>query len=257
MDSYLEAPELWPGFHNSFIVYARDHLRPLLGPRYIAAVEERVYVQGNQHREFIPYIRLKPGHPLRDKGATAMLDADEMLEVQVPDLEMHEPYLTILDRHSGLSVVAVLEVLSPANKYAGPGRESYLSKQREVLASQAHLIEIDLLRRGPHTVAVPGWVVRQRTSYDYLICVNRAEGVRDRFELYPRQLHERLPRIRVPLADGDPDVVLDVQAVLNQSFEAGSYRERLRYDRPCVPPLSAEDQAWADQLIRAAQQSEG
>ena len=148
-------------------------------------------------------------------------------------------------------------MLSPTNKYAGPGRDSYLTKQREVLTSQAHLLEIDLLRRGPHVLAVPEWIARQRAVYDYLICVNRAEGMRDRFRLYPRPLRQHLPRIRVPLADGDPDVVLDVQAVLAQTYEAGSYRERLRYDRPCVAPLSAEDQVWADELIRTAQQNEG
>lgn len=53
MDPYLEVPELWPGFHNSWIVYIRDYLRPLLRPRYIAAIEERVFVQGPQQREFI------------------------------------------------------------------------------------------------------------------------------------------------------------------------------------------------------------
>jgi hypothetical protein len=253
MDPYLELPELWPGFHNSLIVYIRDHLRPLLRPRYIAAIEERVFVQGPQQREFIPDVLLKQGRPPRQQGAAAVLDADEELEVQVPALEMHESYLEILDRHSGQRVVAVLEVLSPTNKYAGPGRDSYLTKQREVLASQAHLIEIDLLRHGPHAAAVPEWTARQHASYDYLICVNRAEGLRDRFRLYPRQLRQRLPRIRVPLAGGDPEVVLDVQAVLAQTYEAGSYRERLRYDHPCVPALSTEDQAWADGLIRAAQ----
>jgi hypothetical protein len=66
-----------------------------------------------------------------------------------------------------------------------------------------------------------------------------------------------LSRIRVPLADGDPNVVLDVQAVVSQTYEAGSYRERLRYDQPCIPPLLAEDQAWADELIRAAQRGDG
>jgi hypothetical protein len=255
MDPYLEVPELWPGFHNSLIVYIRDFLRPLLRPRYIAAIEERVFVQGPQHREFIPDVLLKQPHPPRESGAAAVLDADEELEVQVPGLEMHESFLAILDRHSGQRVVAVLEVLSPTNKYAGPGRESYLAKQSEVLASQAHLVEIDLLRRGQHTAAVPEWVVREQTSYDYLICVNRAEGLRDHFKLYPRGLRERLPRMRVPLAHGDPDVVLDVQAVLAQTYEAGSYRDRLRYDRPCVPPLPPEDQAWADQLIQAAAQN--
>jgi hypothetical protein len=255
MDPYLEVPELWPGVHNILIVNILNYLRPLLRPRYIAAIEERVFVEGPQQREFIPDVLLKQGRPPREQGGTAVLEADEALEVQIPALEMHESYLEILDRHNGQRVVAVLEVLSPANKYAGPGRDSYLAKQREVLASQAHLIEIDLLRRGPHTLAVPEWIARQHASYDYLICVNRADGLRDRFRLYPRPLRQRLPRISVPLTDGDPDVVLDVQAVLAQTYEAGSYRERLRYDRPCVPSLSAEDQAWADELIRAAQQS--
>lgn len=257
MDPYLEAPELWPGVHNSLIVYIRDFLRPLLHPRYIATIEERVFVEGPQEREFIPDVLLKQGRPPRERGGAAVLDADEAIEVQLPALEMHESYLEILDRHSGQRVVAVLEVLSPANKYAGPGRDSYLAKQREVLASQAHLIEIDLLRRGPHTLAIPEWSARQHASYDYLICVNRAEGLRDRYRFYPRQLRQRLPRIRVPLAEGDPDVVLDVQAVLAQTYEAGSYRERLRYDQPCIPPLPAEDQAWADELIRSFQQGLG
>ena len=257
MDPYLEVAELWPGFHNRLIVYLSDYLRPLLHPRYIAAVEERVFVEGPRQREFIPDVLLKQGRRPGQRGGTAVLDADEELEVQLPGLEMHESYLEILDRHSGQRVVAVLEVLSPANKYAGPGRDSYLAKQQEVLASQTHLIEIDLLRRGPHVLAVPEWIARQHASYDYLICVNRAEGLRDRFRLYPRPLRQRLPRIRVPLADGDPDVVLDVQAVLAQTYEAGSYDKRLRYDQPCVPPLPAEDQAWADEMIRAVQQSAG
>jgi len=257
MDPYLEVPELWPGIHNILIVNILNYLRPLLRPRYIAAIEERVFVEGPQQREFIPDVLLKQGRPPRQQGGTAVLDADEALEVQLPALEMHESYLEILDRHNGQRVVAVLEVLSPTNKYAGPGRDSYLAKQREVLASQAHLIEIDLLRRGPHALAVPEWLARQHASYDYLICVNRAEGLRDCFRLYPRQLRQRLPRIRVPLAGGDPEVVLDVQAVLAQTYESGSYRERSRYDRPCVPPLPPEDQAWAVELIRAVQQAEG
>jgi hypothetical protein len=255
MDPYLEVPEVWPGFHNMLVVYISDILRPLLHPRYIAAIEERVFVEGPRQSEFIP--KVVQGGPPREQGSPTVLDADEELEVRLPDLEMHESYLEILDRHSGQRVVTVLVVLSPTNKYAGPGRESYLAKQEEILASQAHLIEIDLLRRGPHSMAVPEWLARQHASYDYLICINRAKGTRDRFRLYPRQLRQRLPRIRVPLAEGDPDVVLDVQAVVAQTYEAGSYRERLRYDQPCVPALAAEDQAWADQLIHAAQQGQG
>ena len=40
--------------------------------------------------------------------------------------------------------------------------------------------------------------------------------------------------------------------MLAQTYEAGRYRDRIRYDRPCVPPLPPEDQAWADKVIRDA-----
>jgi Protein of unknown function (DUF4058) len=65
-------------------------------------------------------------------------------------------------------------------------------------------------------------------------------------------LRERLPRIRLPLAAPDPDIVLDIQAVLAHTYEAGGYAERLNYTIPCVPPLSPEDQTWADALIHQA-----
>jgi hypothetical protein len=250
MDPYLELPELWPGLHNSLIVYIRDALQPLLRPNYIAALEERVFVEGPPEREFIPDVLVKRPRD-EPRGTTVIMEADAPVEVAAPDLEMHESYLTILDRQRR-RVVTVLEVLSPTNKYAGPGRDSYVAKQREVLASQTHLVEIDLLRRGPHVLAIPEWLARERVTYDYLVCVNRAEGRRNHYQLYPRRLRERLPRIRVPLAGNDPDVVLDVQAVLAHAYEAGSYQDLLAYDRPCQPPLGAEDQAWADERIREA-----
>ena len=158
----------------------------------------------------------------------------------------------IRDRQSGQRIVTVLAVVSPTNKYAGPGRESYVAKQTEVRQSATHLVEIDLLRIGSHVVAVPEWAARPHGPYDYLVCVNRAEGLRDRFSLYPRRLRERLPRIRLPLAAPDPDVVLDIPAVLARTYEAGGYAERLNYAAPCVPPLAPADQAWADAIIRRA-----
>jgi hypothetical protein len=46
--------------------------------------------------------------------------------------------------------------------------------------------------------------------------------------------------------------VLDIQTVLARTYEAGGYAERLNYALPRVPPLSPEEQAWADTLIRQA-----
>ncbi|MGH3577865.1 MAG: DUF4058 family protein, partial [Mycobacterium sp.] len=60
---------------------------------------------------------------------------------------------------------AVIEVLSPANKAAGSeGRRLYLAKQRQLLESQTHLLEIDVLRQGEHTAAPPlDWLLNRAT----------------------------------------------------------------------------------------------
>ncbi len=57
----------------------------------------------------------------------------------------------------------------------------------------------------------------------------------------------------MPLAGDDPAVPLDLQAGLARVYEDGAYRERADYGKPCHPPLSSEDQAWAAELIRAAE----
>jgi hypothetical protein len=248
MDPYLEDPQLWPGVHSRFIVYLADHLQPQLRPRYVAAVEERVFVEGPD-REIVPDVWLKRNRPHRDESGVALADADSPVVVRVPALEVHETYVAILDRQSGQRVVTVIEVVSPTNKYGGPGRISYLAKQKEVLSSDVHLVEIDLPRTGPHVLAVPEWMARGQGLYDYLVCVNRAHGLRDEFDLYLCQLRDRLPRIRVPLAGTDADVRLDVQTVLTQTFDIGSYRDRVNYDSPCRPPLPPEDQKWANERI--------
>lgn len=228
MDPYLETPRLWSGVHGRMTVYIADALTPRLRPRYVAAIEERVYVEG----------------PDQETRSDVLMGQT----IRAPIEPVHEGYVAILDLHMGQRVVTVIGVLSPTNKYAGPGRESYRAKQREVLAGDVNLVEIDLLRLGPHVLAVPEVAARERGTYDYLTCVNRAEGLRDAYELYPRRLGERLPRIRIPLADGDPDVALDVQAVLAQTYDAGSYRDRIDYIRPCEPPLNPDDRAWAESL---------
>jgi hypothetical protein len=251
MDPYLEEPRSWTGVHTRLVVYVADYLQPRIRPRYVAVVEERVYLQG-PNRDISPDTWLRSTKSREPQRPVALIEADVPKVVRVPELESHEAYVNIVDLQSGQEVVTTVEVISPTNKYAGHGRDLYLAKQREVRASHTHLVEIDLLRAGPHVLAVPEDVARSQAPYDYLVCVNRAEGLRDEFDLYPFMLRDRLPRIRVPLANKDLDAVLDLQAVLDQAHEKGCFADRLRYDAPCRPPLSAQDQAWADSLIQAA-----
>jgi len=252
MDPYLENPHYWPGVHEACIIYMRNQLLPQLRPRYWPAIGSRVFIEGPR-RDTIPDVTVLQRSRQPARGSSTVLEADAPERVRVSDVELRESFLTIIDRESGQQIVTVIELVSPTNKYAGPGRELYQRKQRETLGSSAHLVEIDLLRAGPHVLAVPEQGARLRGPYTYLVSVNRAEEQRQVFEIYRRTLRDRLPRIRIPLADDDPDVVLDLQAVLVQVCETGGYEEQLNYAAPCIPPLSPEDQAWANQLIAARQ----
>ncbi len=211
MDPYLENPKLWPGVHSRLIVYLADQLELMLRPKYVAAVEERVFVEG-------------------------------------PDREVHESYIEILDVESGRNIVTVIEVVSPSNKFPGPGRDSYRTKQREVLGSTTHLVEIDLLRDGRHVLSVPEWSSRRKGPYDYLVCVNRATPSRERFELYPSLLRDRLPRIRIPLAGDDPDVPLNIQAAVAKVYESGSYQARINYKSPCCAAVGDGRSALGERI---------
>lgn len=253
MDPYLEHPQLWTGVHSRLVVYLADQLQPQLQPRYLASVEERVFIEGPP-RWIVPdvWVRESRAFPLEleSSSAVAIAEADAAVLVEDAEGEVHESYIEILDLHSGQKVVTVIEVVSPSNKFGGPGRDSYLSKQTDVRSSTAHLVEIDLLRTGHHVLAVPQWAVRARRPYDYLVSVNRAKPPRKRFETYPTVLRQRLPRIRVPLAEGDPDVLLDLQAAVARVYDSGAYAARIDYQKPCEPPLAEADQAWAWELAR-------
>ena len=248
MDPYLEHPVLWEGLHARLIVALANLLQPRLDPRYVTSIEERVFIEGPQRR--IPDIWVQKaqegGRPL----AVAEAETDTAVVVEVEDLEIHQGRIEILDAYNNMRLVAVIELVSPTNKTGGPGRASYVEKQQETLARDCHLVEIDLLRRGNHVLSIPDWRAAAFQPYDYLICVSRWP-IRRRYALYPRRLRERLPRIRIPLAEPDPDVPLDIQAALEQAYGEGRYARRVRYDEPCEPPLAPADQDWARQCWAA------
>lgn len=247
MDPYLEHPILWESFHARFIPALANQLQPQLDPRYVATVEERVFVEGPQQR--IPDVWVQKVPNVLDRRTSAIALADTPTVLEVEELEVHQKRVEILDSYNDLKLVAIIEVISPTNKRAGPGKESFLAKQKEILKKDCHLIEIDLHRQGTHVLSVPEWRLDEVRPYHYLACVNRWP-FRNRFVVYHPHLRQRLPRILVPLAEPDPDVTLDIQAAVEQVYQEGRYGRRVRYHEACVPPLSAEDQGWADEIIR-------
>ncbi|RUL88989.1 DUF4058 family protein [Tautonia sociabilis] len=257
MDPDLEDADLWPGLHQGFMTFLWSTLNEQLPDRYVANLNERLDID-DPNRSIIPdasvFERSSLGGPPRGNPASAAVAVlDPPWLVDWPAEEIREGFVEILPVREPERVVAVIELLSPSNKVSGStGHLSYHNTQREVLGSPAHLIEIDLLRGGEHTVAVSRYQLTRRGSYDDLVCLNRGGGPRWRSEVWARTIRDRLPRIAVPLLDDDPDLVLDVQPLLDRCDDAGAYARRIDSSREPVPPLTRADAEWVDDLLRSA-----
>jgi hypothetical protein len=146
--------------------------------------------------------------------------------------------------------------LNPSNKHPGLDRRAYMTKQRDVLDSDVHLIELDLLRHGRRLLPYPDLALAVDTlAPDYLVLLNRRtlrQGNWMDYVLYPVRLREPLPCIPVPLAGQDPDVLLDLQVAVNRVYWEGPYARAIDYAGESEPPLNEADAAWADELLRAA-----
>jgi hypothetical protein len=138
-------------------------------------------------------------------------------------------------------------VISLTNKTSGEhGRDLYLRKQREVLENKVRLVEIDLLRDGQHTTAVPlNWLAKVTDPPDYHVCIHHFDNLEDYF-VYPTQLTDSLPAVGIPLLPGDVQIPLDLQLVFQRTHDAGPYSREIDYqnDTP-ISTLSDEQTAWA------------
>ncbi len=255
MDPYLEDAELWRGFHN-FLIGSMVRLMNADLPRgYAANIEEHVLIQP-ERGEVYPdiFVTSKSLPPvLAQTGGTALIDAPQAVEIVAPiEVYYNEPnqrYLKIVTGANWKEVVAIIEVLSPTNKRRGPDQEAYLQKQQEIIGSRTHLLEIDLLRKGAHTVAAPYERQRRAGNIPYLISLSR-NGRRVPLDVWPVSLRTPLPRIALPLKSGDPDFALDLQSAFERAYESGPYARSINYALPPAVPLDGEDAAWADALLR-------
>jgi hypothetical protein len=253
MDPYLENPWLWPDVHHELISEFRALLNERLRPKYVARVEERVYLSDDADPEralYVPDLRVSSrgtnGAPkTRARKGVKVDGADEPVTITTvtPD-EVREARLEIRGAGGG-EVVAVIEILSPTNKIAGSaGRDSFLTKRREVLGSPAHWCEIDLLRAG----ARPAFDALL-DPHEYVVHVSPTD-LRPKGHVWPVRLTDRLPVVAIPLRNGDPPVPLDLQAGLNAAYDRAAYDLSVDYTAPPVPPLPRDLTDWADKLLK-------
>ena len=263
MDPYLEHPISWQETHNALITYIRSALNRVLPSPYVATMETRCYI-GDAGDQILPDLTVieqaRPRmHPVGSGGraitaevpATTAIGIDPSLTFRVyPPEEIHEIFVNVINKAQNGRVVTTLELLSHTNKTArNRGRELYLEKQQEMLVSHTHLIEIDLLRFGHYTVAMPQERFQPEHEYDYLVCLHRA-GRGKEYTVWLNALRQRLPCIAIPLDADVADVGLDLQAVFDRNYEEGAYARKVDYSQEPVPPLTAKDALWADKLLR-------
>ncbi len=258
MDPWLEGRVIFPDFHNSFIAYMRESLNAVLPPPYFAAIGTRVLIEGDTDRLVEPDIDILRPYGSDDRfgtdGGGGAATAVETLPivVHVPLAETTEWFVEVRTGEDDERLVMSIEVLSRSNKRAGsPGRTEYLQKQKEMVERGVSLVEIDFLRSGTHTTAVARPpALKKAGPFDCHACVSRG-GRREDFEVYPMRLGQALPPLKIPLGEGSADVPIPLQPVLDRCYDAGLYARRIRYAEPTDPPLTPEQQAWAERALKA------
>jgi hypothetical protein len=262
VDPYLERH--WGDVHQRFITYVCDAIQPRLPDDLRARMQERVYIEIPEVRrgEYYPDVRVveRPSLSPLAGSATAVAEPPSATEgngesapaepilIHVDIEPTTETYIEIIDVKSGHRVVTAVEVLSPTNKRPTEGQRLYLKKRHDFKLAGANTVEIDLLRGGDRMLMVPQALVPAAHRAAYQVCVWRA-AEHDTFAVYPITLRERLPVIKIPLRPTDQDVLLNLQAILDQCNRNGGYDDIDYRDEP-DPPLASGDAAWADALLR-------
>ncbi|MBL8797564.1 MAG: DUF4058 family protein [Planctomycetia bacterium] len=215
MDPYLETMGLWPDFHAAFVTYWADDLFSLLPESYEPRIAERHVVTSVS--------------PTTDEETT-----ERHIEI------LHRPDRTL---------VAVLELLSPANKEE-PGRSQYLAKRNAVVRHPVHLVELDLLLKGQR---LP--LAQELPPGDYYALVSRADQRPD-CQVYAWTLQQSLPAIPIPLLAADPDVWCDIGAVFATTWQRGRYAGSVDYTSPPLIALDDARLAWVREQTGGVVRSE-
>jgi hypothetical protein len=255
MDPYLEDRHIWPGFHHSLAEEIKTQLNRQIGPKYYADVEVRTVMQEvgiASQRVMYPDTAVfelqpptaNPSEPAGTATAVTITPAPVQRPASLPTqtkLRAVRIYVT-----ETAELVTTIEILSPFNKQPGDGQEEYRRKRRAILQSPVHLVELDLLRAGQRPGAE---VAYPPLDAEYILLVNRATVDETRLsDIWPVTLDEPLPILPVPLFPPDPDVPLELNAIMATVYTKSGYSWRIDYTQPVPPPeLRPEIAAWLAQ----------
>jgi hypothetical protein len=245
MDPYLEG-YLWPDVHQALANKFRQQLAPQIQPNYVARLEISVVEDAAFTAEVgvmypdVEVLKIRAITPPAPSvsGGTAVAEAiaplTAPLTIPLPQVRLAAVEIRDVAQNQ---LVTSIGILSPVNKRE-PHLSQYRLKRLRLHEAGAHLLEIDLIRRGERA-----WTHPRIPDTPYLALLTRAEA--SAVEVWPIGWQERLPRLPVPLRYPDPDVVLDLSAALTAVYEEAFYHLSIDYSQePPPPPLTDEEAAW-------------
>lgn len=255
VNPFVEAELYWDDFHGTFLTYFKAALLSALPLSYDVRVEERVLtselsedalITRNQHRRSDVAIVERPDVSRGGFGGPAAGTAiAESVELEIVEFEEERAKSLAIRRLGDDELITSIEVLSPSNK-AGKGYDAFVDKRRELFAANVNTVDLDLLRVGKrlafNTPLPPG---------DFFAFVATPLRKYRTVDCYAWSVRDRLPVIRIPLADPDPDLVLDLAKPYADAFTLGGYPRRLRYNAP-LAGWDASTDAWARSVIAEA-----
>lgn len=249
MDPFIES-QRWEGFHARMITEISDQLVPELRPTYVCDVQKQVFLISDEdeiQRHFVPDVHVESsvfgtsGESDYTNGPHVVTLKPTRLTLPSP-LELEQSFLVIRTTQ-GREVVAVIEVLSPWNKSRPTGLNEYLMKRHEYFHSSAHVVEIDLLRGGtrlPCREVLP--------DGDFFAYVSRSYE-RPGVDVYSWNLEDGLPKIPIPLREGEADIQLNLVSAFSSVYERAGYDYAIDYDAAISPQPSDDQSAWISQRI--------
>jgi hypothetical protein len=111
------------------------------------------------------------------------------------------------------------------------------------LEGRVNLVEIDLVRGGQRIPMEEDWPA----SPGYVLtCWKKTAPM---CKVWPAYFDRPLPKLRVPLAPRDDDLVMDLQPMVEAIYERSRYAMDINYERPCLPPLDERTAAWIKERL--------
>jgi hypothetical protein len=256
MDPYLEG-YLWPDVHHSLATEIRKQLIPRLRPPYVARIEIQVVQDESPNAEIgIMYpdveivtasrhasLPLPPMMPAGGGVAVAEAPSFVTMPLTIPLSKPRVRLKTVEIRDTAQNkLITSIELLSPVNKRE-PGLTKYRDKRKRLIKAGLHFLEIDFLRRGKRPFTHP-----RIPKVTYQITLTRSKA--NVASVWPIKLEEKLPAVPVPLRAPDPDVLLDLGAVLKNIYDEAPYELSIDYTMPPPPPsLTEEQEKWLAGIV--------